>query len=60
MAKQAKEWIPHNILVAARRAGLRLPLWYVGRNNGHAEIDRKKTLGQLVAETDRRRERNGG
>jgi hypothetical protein len=54
MPKRASEWIPHNILVAAEKAGLSLPLWYVGRNNGHDAHARKKTLADLANEARRR------
>jgi hypothetical protein len=50
MAKRAKDWIPHNVLEAARRAGLSTPLWYVGRTNGHHVHDRKMTLAELADE----------
>lgn len=50
MAKRASEWIPENILAAAQKAGLSVPLWYVGRNNGHEHHGRKKTFEDLVAD----------
>lgn len=50
MAKRASEWIPHNILDAARRAGLKTPQLYLGRNNGHGAHIRKKTLRDLAQE----------
>ena len=55
MAKRASEWIPHNILVAARRAGLSTPLWYVGRSNGHEDHDRQKTFEDLVSDAKQKR-----
>lgn len=43
--------IPANILAAARKAGLRAPLWYVGRQIGPPQ-PRKKTLADLSAEVE--------
>lgn len=54
MAKPASEWIPLNILAAAKRAGLSAPLWYVGRNNGHETHERKQTLADLEREAERK------
>jgi len=53
MSKRASEWIPQNILEAARRAGLNAPLWYVGRTNGHEGHERRKTLKDLAEEPQR-------
>jgi hypothetical protein len=60
MAKRASEWIPHNILVAAEKAGLGLPLWYVGRNNGHAAHARKQTLADLADQSQAREDKEFG
>ncbi|HEX8121581.1 MAG TPA: hypothetical protein VF549_10000 [Solirubrobacteraceae bacterium] len=61
MAKRASEWIPHNILDAARRAGLKTPQLYLGRNNGHERHIPKTTLRKLAedlrAEDAQERER---
>jgi hypothetical protein len=43
-----REWIPQNILAAARRAGLSMPDWYVGRRNGHEAHERRVTLARIV------------
>jgi hypothetical protein len=48
-----RDWIPENILSAAKRAGLKMPDWYVGRNNGHGMHERKSTL-ESIAVTVRR------
>lgn len=49
MARKARDWIPENILQAARQAGLSTPLWYVGRTRGKPSRNHK-TLAQLAAE----------
>jgi aminoglycoside/choline kinase family phosphotransferase len=49
-----RDWIPENILSAAKRAGLKMPDWYVGRNNGHGLHERKATLAS-IAETVKRK-----
>jgi hypothetical protein len=43
--------IPANILAAARRSGLKVPLWYVGP---HVDPDapRKSSLEAIVAEVE--------
>jgi hypothetical protein len=57
-----REWIPENILSAAKRAGLKMPDWYVGRSNGHNLHERKATLASIATavkrkiETDKQRE----
>jgi len=56
MARRTTDWIPENILKAARRAGLRSPLWYVGTTNGHERRPRATTLDQLVAEVEQTHE----
>jgi lambda repressor-like predicted transcriptional regulator len=49
---RAEDWIPANILAAAKRAGLSTPTWYVGR--GGPPRPRKKTLDDLARESDRK------
>lgn len=54
MAKHAVDWIPHNIVAAAEKAGVGLPLGYVGRNNGHEKHPRQQTLGELADQSSER------
>jgi hypothetical protein len=49
MGRRAVDWIPDNILAAARQAGLGTPLWYVGRTKGQRHC-RQKTLADLADE----------
>lgn len=48
MRRRATDWIPGNILAAARQAGLSTPLWYIGRTKGPSR-PRQKTLADLAA-----------
>jgi len=48
MSKSADEHIPSDILQAARRAGLREPLWYVGRANGHEKETLERDLNEVI------------
>jgi hypothetical protein len=48
-----REWIPENILSAAKRAGLKMPDWYVGRSNGHDLHERKTTLASIARSVKR-------
>jgi hypothetical protein len=52
MARRASEWIPHNIRAAARRSGLSLPLWYVGRSNGHEPHNRRVTVEKIIQQVE--------
>lgn len=44
-----KDTIPANIRDAARRAGLRMPHGYVGRNNGRYAPRQKHTVDSVIA-----------
>lgn len=53
MARRASDWIPENVLAAAQKAGLSVPLWYVGRSTGQGRQRRRKTFEDLVADAER-------
>lgn len=48
MSRQAEEHIPGDVLYAAKRAGLKTPLWYAGRSNGHEGKKLEKTLDEMI------------
>jgi len=48
MAKRARDAIPSEILAAAKAVGLRSPLWYVGRTNGHKPAADEPRVGDLM------------
>ncbi len=49
MSKRAEEHIPADILYAAKRAGLKTPLWYAGRSNGHEDKELEQDLDEVIA-----------
>lgn len=48
MARSAEEHIPADVLAAARRGGLEDPLWYVGRSNGHENLEVELSIDDEV------------
>lgn len=48
MSRRAEEHIPADILSAAKRAGLKTPLWYVGRSNGHESSELEHSLDEVI------------
>lgn len=48
MSKRAEEHIPADVLYAAKRAGLKTPLWYAGRSNGHEDKKLDQTLDEMI------------
>ena len=49
MSRKAEEHIPADVLYAAKRAGLKTPLWYAGRSNGHENKSLKDSLDEMLA-----------
>lgn len=49
MSRRAEEHIPADVLYAAKRAGLKTPLWYAGRSNGHEGKKLEKSLDEMLA-----------
>lgn len=48
MSKSAEDYIPHDIQTAGHSAGQDVPLWYVGRANGHRQKTPSATLTEAV------------
>jgi hypothetical protein len=48
MSRQAEEHIPADVLYAAKGAGLKTPLWYAGRSNGHEGKQLEQTLDEMI------------
>lgn len=48
MSRQAEEHIPADVLYAAKRAGLKTPLWYAGRSNGHEGKKLEQSLDEML------------
>jgi hypothetical protein len=54
MSRRADRHIPHDILEAAKAAGLSTPVWYVGRSNGHEDQPITKGVHDIVIEARQR------
>jgi hypothetical protein len=50
MSRRAEDHIPADVLAAAKRAGLKTPLWYAGRSNGHEHQKLDRSLDEVVSE----------
>lgn len=48
MSYRAKDYIPEDILAAARAAGLTTPVGYAGRSNGHEKLPEAGGLGEII------------
>jgi hypothetical protein len=53
MARRIEDHIPPNILMAAQKAGLKSPDWYVGRSHD-PNHQRKMTLEDIADEVGRK------
>lgn len=48
MSKSAEDYIPHEIQRAGKVANQTLPIWYVGRSNGHENKQPKTGIKAIV------------